>query len=267
VRGYSTTDKISYWLFSDHIPLTKALIVLNIATFILMALFRQSIGAYLNYFLGFDTISALKMPWTFVTYPIIAASGGVISILFSAYWLWMAGGSLERSWGTQRFAMFFLLASVISAAGLFAGGVVISTLFAGNVPHIFLAGLWLPIAAVTIAFAMLNPEQQIMFMFVLPLKLKYLALIDVVMVLVSYGSNHILLGIFALAGCAYAYWFVRPGRFSMPARKQRGEVVRVFDKPNLLRRLNPFTRIKEYRDKQKLKKLFERSFNDNEDEK
>lgn len=249
MRGSTTTDKISYWLFADRIPLTKILIVSNIATFIVIALFKiHNIPFYLSY----NSESVIAMPWTLLTYPFVGYSYGVISLLFGAYWLWWAGGSLERSWGTRTFSIYFFTMSAISALGLLLGSI-----YTGIPTH--LDGLWLPIAGITISFAMLNPEQQILFMLILPLKLKYLALIDVVIVLVTFGRGNPLLGVFALAGCAYAYWYVRPKHYAVPKIEQRGEIVRVFGERGFRYKLNPLSWLKNYRDRKRLERLFERT--------
>ena len=257
MRGSTTTDKISYWLFADRIPLTKILIISNIITFVLLALFKV---AAIPYFLGFYSESFIMMPWTILSYPFVGACCGVISLLFSAYWLWWAGGSLERSWGTRTFGFYFFTMCAISALGLYLGSMVT------GVPTNVL-GLWLPIAGITVSFAMLNPEQQILFMFIIPLKLKYLAILDVAMVLISYGRITPLLGVIALAGCAYAYWYVRPGRFAFSERKPRGQVVRVFNR-GFLHKLNPFGWVRNYRDQKRLKRLFDRTdWKDNDGDK
>lgn len=247
MRG-STTDKISYWLFADRIPLTKILIVSNIATFIVILLF--SVVALVNYF-GFDTELVTMMPWTLVTYPFIGLCCSPINLFFSALWVWWAGGSLERSWGTRTFSIYFFTMSAISALGLLLGSMLTGV-------NTQITGLWLlPLAGITISFAMLNPEMQILFMFIIPLKLKYLALLDVVIVLVTFGRGNPLLGVFALSGCAYAYWYVRPGRYAVSERKPRGEVVRIFGTRGLWHKLNPFGWIRNYRDRKRLQRLFE----------
>ena len=258
MRGSTTTDKISYWLFADRIPLTKILIVSNIITFVVIALFKV---AALEFFFGFDSRLFLMMPWTILSYPFVGASYSPISLLFSAYWLWWAGGSLERSWGTRTFGFYFFTMCAISAVGLYLGSMI-----TGVTTHV--TGLWLPIAGITVSFAMLNPEQQILFMFIIPLKLKYLAILDVALVLISYGQSNPLLGVFALAGCAYAYWYVRPGRFSFSERKPRGEVVRVFRMQGFMHKLNPLWWIRDYRDKKRLQRLFDRTdWKDNDGDK
>lgn len=253
MRGYTTSDRIHYWLFSDRIPLTKLIIVANAATFIIVALFKLSFIAAL---LGFNTNTAAYMPWTLATYPLVFV-GQPISLLFGAYWLWVAGGSLERSWTTRRFGIFFFLMCIISAAGLWAGA------FLLNRP-MTLIGLWLPLAGLTVAWAMLNPEQQILFFFIVPMKLKYLALLDVVLVLISYADIHLLMGVFALIGCAFSYWYILPHDFGSQSRAQRGQVVRVYRGRSFIHKLNPFSWMKEKRDKDRLKRLFEDSFKDDD---
>ena len=246
------TDKIVHWLFADRIPIVKLLIVSNVGTFVVVALFK--VGAIAHY-LTFSSFSVLSMPWSLVTYPLVGASCSPIHLLFAGYWMWVAGGSLERSWGSRTFGRYFVAMCVISALGLLVGGKIV------GVP-IHAAGLWLVLAGITVAFAMLNPEQQILFLFVIPLKLKYLAMLSAAFVLISYGQVNPVLGVFALSGLGFSYWYVRAGRqygFSARGTQSRGEVVRVYKKRGLLGRLNPLHRMRERRERDELKKLFDRS--------
>lgn len=237
-------------MLRDRIPLTKALIISNAVTFFLIALGRLQIIPNL---LAYSPDALMTHAWTLVTYPLVAG-GDVIGILFSCYWLWIAGGTLERSWGTTRFGVFFFLMSAISALGLLAGALLSGVAIGAH-------GLWLPLAGTTVAFAMMNPEQQILFFFIIPMKLKYLALLDVALVLVSYGRISLILGIAALAGCAYSYWYVRGGGELAwgGTRRERPPVVRVRQKPSIFRRLNPFARLRERRERKRLEDLFRKS--------
>lgn len=255
MRGYTTQDKIKFWLFADRIPLTKLLIVANVATFLAAEVLHYE---PLAFYLGFTPGSLAVVPWTILTYPLLGLCG-VLCLLFQGYWMWVAGGSLERSWGTRRFALYFFTMSVISAIGIGAGALLIGR-------DIGLAGLWLPIAGVTVSFAMLNPDEQILFLFILPLKLKYLALLDAAIVLVSYGRVHPLLGLFALAGCAYAYSYVRPPRWMPRKPYDDGKIVRV--KPRRGRQsINPLRKLEEKKQRESLEKLFERSYREEGDDK
>lgn len=249
MRGYTTSERINYWLFADRIPLTKILIISNVATFIAVVLFKLGIITNL---LIFKTNNAFLMPWTLVTYPMVYV-GDIIGLLFSAYWLWVAGGSLERSWTTRRFGIYFFLMCIISAGGIWVGSFLLNT-------PMMVVGLWLPLAGVTVAWAMLNPEQQILFFFIIPMKLKYLALLDVALVLLTYGQIHLLMGLFALIGCAFSYWYIQPHDFG----SNRGQVIRVRQGRSFFNKLNPFGWFKEKRDKDRLRRLFEDSFKDDD---
>ncbi|OFX16736.1 MAG: hypothetical protein A2Z18_04050 [Armatimonadetes bacterium RBG_16_58_9] len=254
------TDKIAHWLFADRIPATKLIIVSNAATFFAVILFKAHIvGDYLTY----SSTDVFRQPWSVVTYPLVGASCSPLCVLFACYWLWVAGGSLERSWGSRTYLAYFAAACAVSVAGLLAGGQILGILTFAN-------GLWLPLAGVTIAFAMLNPEQQILCMFIIPLKLKYLALLTVGLVLVAYGQTHPLLGVFALSGAAFSYWYVTSGKqhgFQSKRGRDRGKVVRVRGRRWFLGRFNPFRRARRRREESDVRKLFERSGIEDEDSK
>ena len=250
-----TTQNALYWLTKDRIPVTKLLIIANILSLLVIGLFR--LGGLFD-LLAFSAGRFMAQPWTAITYPLVTSVAGpssIINLLFAGYWLWMAGGSLERAWGSKRYAIFFVLASAVTALGLFVGGILTGV-------SVGAAGLWLPIAGITIAFAMMNPEEQIMFMFFIPMKLKYLALLTVALVFFSYLQAPII-GIFALSGCAFAHWYVRSGSrmfdFGHAPRQRRGQFVRLYNRKSWLHKLNPFAWLKEWRERRRLKKFFGKS--------
>jgi membrane associated rhomboid family serine protease len=192
-----TVEDFKDWLLRGGTPAVKLIILANLVTSFLV-IFR--VDAVAN-FLSFYPRSFFTLPWTILTYPLLGTRD-LISLLFAGYWLWVAGGELERAWGTRGFSVFFFLMSAVTALGFYLGNLITGQ-------PVELWGLWLPLAGVTIAFAMRNPEESILFFFVIPLKLKYLALIDVLLVFAAYGSGSLVMGIFALLGCAFSYLYVK----------------------------------------------------------
>jgi len=244
------SERARYWLFADRIPVTKSVIISGVVTFLFITFGADSLAALL----GYSSRSLLLLPWTAVTYPLVG-DYSPISLLFASYWMWVAGGSLERSWGSRVFGIYFFVISAITALALYAAAVMT------GVPT-SLAGLWLPLAGVTVAFAMMNPEQQILFFFIIPMKLKYLAVLDVALVLVSYARPNPLLGVFALAGCAISYWYVtQGGSLGFPSRRRprQGDVVRVYDRRSLFSKLNPIRWYRDRRERKRLKDFFDKS--------
>jgi hypothetical protein len=95
-------------------------------------------------------------------------------------------------------------------------------------------------------------------------------MLTVGLVLVSYGQRHPLLGVFALSGAAFSYWYVTSGKqFGFQSRldRNRRKVIRVRGRPSLLGRFNPLARLHKRREENDLRKLFERSGIEDEDSK
>jgi len=152
--------------------------------------------------LAFYSPAFLLMPWTAFTYPLLAA-GGVFWLLLGGYVLWLFGGSLERSWGWRDYIIFLLMVSGSTAVALWLASALLGR---GAV----LAGFGMPLAAITVAWAAINPSERVLLYFVLPLEARWLGILAAVFVVISFPFP---LGVFALAGCGVAVWYVRQGRY------------------------------------------------------
>ena len=65
-------------------------------------------------------------PWTFLTYPLLSsAQPSIFTLLFDIGLTYFFCSSLERSWGTKAFALFFVSISVVSGLSLWAGTVLL----------------------------------------------------------------------------------------------------------------------------------------------
>lgn len=101
--------------------------------------------------------------WRLVTFVFIPPDSSIVFILFSLYFYWILGNALENQWGTFRFNVYYLcgmLGTVV--AGMITG-------YAGN-SYLNLSLFF--------AFALLNPDFELLVFFFLPVKIKYLALLD-----------------------------------------------------------------------------------------
>src|SRR6185312_5750214 len=107
--------------------------------------------------------------WQIVTYLFLHA--GIGHVLWNMLALWMFGVELERAWGTRRFVGFYLACGI--AAGLTA--VIAAYLFGGtNVPIVGSSGA---IYGILVGYAVLFPNQTILFGFLIPMKTKYFVII------------------------------------------------------------------------------------------
>ncbi len=178
-------------------PLTWAVIGLNLLTFLL-----DFAGFLAPARLGFDSLSFLARPWTGLTYPLVG-TGPILALLVGSYAFWLFGGSLERAWGGRDYLLFLALASLTSALGLWVGAILL-----GRV--VFLSGLWMPLAAVSVAWSVIHPYERLLVYFAIPLEGRWIGLLATVFVFFSFPFP---LGLFALSGCAFAWWYVRAGRY------------------------------------------------------
>jgi hypothetical protein len=187
-------------------PITWCVIVANAATFVLAFV---GAGGFWGA-LVFHTSILATAPWTILTYPLIGA-GGILWVLVGGYMMWLFGGSLERAWGRVDYLRFLVLVTAATALGLWLGAALLAQ-------SATLAGLALPLAAATVAWAAINPSERLLLYFVLPIEARWLAVGTTVLVFFSFRFP---LGLFALAGCASAWWYVRRGRFMFTGGSRR----------------------------------------------
>lgn len=102
--------------------------------------------------------------WRLLTFPFVPPAQGLFWVFFALYAFYLMGGALEAQWGAFRYNVFLLTGYVMT--------VVVSFLFPYHAAsNIFIGG------SVFLAFAALYPEFQFYIFFILPVKVKWLALL------------------------------------------------------------------------------------------
>jgi membrane associated rhomboid family serine protease len=136
----------------------QALIAISLA----MA-FLQAVGvlpyADLAAWLGFDLASLPTRWWTPITYMFVHV--GVWHVLANMYGLYLFGPRLEHTWGSKKFAWFYLFCGL--------GGVVFQMLFIRTGG---LVGASAAVFGVMTAYAMQWPDDEIYLMFVAPMRVR-----------------------------------------------------------------------------------------------
>lgn len=109
-------------------------------------------------------------PWrllTFLFYPPPVNPRSMLSLAFLpfAWWIfYLMGTALEHYWGALRYNLFLLTGVVLTIAAAFLSPL-------SPVTNTFIAG------SVFLAFAWLNPDFELALFFILPVKIKWLALV------------------------------------------------------------------------------------------
>ena len=103
--------------------------------------------------------------WRPVSFIFIPPNQGPIFVAFALYLFYLYGTALESHWGPLRYNLFLLTGWILTAGLSFITPYWPAT-------NVFIGG------AVFLAFAWLNPNFELLLFFVLPVKVKWLALIE-----------------------------------------------------------------------------------------
>ena len=157
-------DRLSYKYGRFGIPNLMLYIVIAMAGVFIVELFVPNMP--LSYFLTFDRSKILAGEWwRIITWAIIPDESSIIFIIFSLYINWMIGTALERQWGKFKFNVYYFMGVILTIIGGFIMGYTSNT-------YLYFSMFF--------AFAMLYPDQQFLLFFIIPIKVKWLAIVDAV---------------------------------------------------------------------------------------
>lgn len=148
--------------------------------------------------------------WRLITFILIPPDTSVFFILFALYFYYMIGNGLEQEWGSFKFNVYYLMGMVATViAGFITGGSATATYL--NL-------------SLFLAFAYIYPNYEILLFFILPLKIKYLAAIDVLFLLSSFFSGGLSTKIVILAAILNFLLFF--GKDMLSGVKTKNKVVK-----------------------------------------
>jgi membrane associated rhomboid family serine protease len=187
---------------SDSWRLTEGLIFVHFAVFILSWANREGL-------MGFMLIpgEVMARPWTLVTYQFVHGSS-MFWFFISMLVLWIMAKPLEESWGSPRFLVFWLVATF--GASLTAAGL--------KLPLYGDSGVG---TSILLTFATLYPDVEFRLFFIIPVKVKYLAIVAVAWLAFSSLQLGLLPGVANVAGMCSGYLFFLATR-KMPTRRKIG---------------------------------------------
>ena len=139
---------------------------LMLAVFLLeLALPEEAVSQYL--WLDWNAVRAGQL-WRVLSFLILPPATSPFFLLFSLYFFCLMGIGLESQWGASNFMLFYTVGAL---------GTIIGSLFTGFATNQYLN------LSLFLAFAAIYPNYTVMVFFILPVKVKYLALLDVLLYL------------------------------------------------------------------------------------
>ena len=152
--------------------LMRYIVIGNVVVFFLIMLTRGTNASALN-FLYFDPQMVLRGEvWRIVTYIFVPSTTSVFWLVVELYFYYWIGSTLEREWGTARFNLYYWSGVLLTVIG----ALLASAITGGNFA---VAGTSYVNLSMFLAFALLFPNTQVLLMFIIPVKMKWLAYIDV----------------------------------------------------------------------------------------
>lgn len=153
-----------------------------IACYIVGYVFQTTFPEFLN-FLTLEPYFILKgQVWRLVTWIIVPESGfNIFFTLIMLYFYYSIGTDLERTWGEFRFNLYIfggIIFTDIAAMILFfvIGGQASFALSMAGLFSTYYINL-----SLFLAFAMTYPDHQVLFMFVVPVKMKWMGLVYLIL--------------------------------------------------------------------------------------
>jgi membrane associated rhomboid family serine protease len=144
-------------------------------------------------------------PWSMVTYQFIHGQS-MFWFFISMLILWIMAKPLEDSWGSPRFLAFWLVATF---------GASVTSVLLGRP----LIGDMAVSGSLLFTFATLYPETEFRLFFLIPVKVKYLAVFGAAMLLLSSLQLGVFAGVANAAGMSAGYLFFLATR-RLPSRRK-----------------------------------------------
>ncbi len=164
-------------------PVIKNLLIINVLVYLVTSFTTAPIEEFMTInFALFHWDSPFFKPWQFVTHMFMHAN--FAHLFFNMFALWMFGNVIENIMGSRRFIIFYLVCGV-GAALCYLLVLSLGTP-ALNVPMVGASGA---VYGILFAFGYLLPNAMV-FLFIFPMRAKYLVAIYAVIELVEGLSNN-----------------------------------------------------------------------------
>jgi membrane associated rhomboid family serine protease len=139
-------------------PVTTALIVANVAVFLLQGMVPGVIVPLALWPLASSAsgVGASFGPWQVVTYAFL--HGGLVHLAFNMFALYMFGGAIEQVFGSRRYLIYYLVC-VVSAA---ISQLVVAAVMGGIYPTVGASG---GVFGLLLAYGMYFPNNRVMLLF------------------------------------------------------------------------------------------------------
>lgn len=165
--------------------LTSVLIACYVLGYVLLYTFPT----ILNYLTLNPYLILRGQVWRLVTWIIMPPGGDILSVIITLFFYWSIGTTLERTWGTYRYNVYLFSGMIFTVLGSFvlmgyyyltkgaalAVSPEVTTMFFQQASLYF--STYYVNMSIFLAFAATFPEVQVLLMFIIPIKVKWMGFV------------------------------------------------------------------------------------------
>lgn len=119
--------------------------------------------------------------WRLVTWIFMPTDTNLVFLLIMALFYYQLGTTLERNWGTFRFNVYIFSGMLFTVLGAFILYGIMYFINGGVTPEMLFIGYGFSTnyinMSIFLAFALTYPEMQVLLMFIIPIKMKWMAVV------------------------------------------------------------------------------------------
>ena len=175
------------------IPNLTLILILSYVAGYVIELLGSAAGVNMLGFLTLDPYRILHgQIWRLVTWVIVPPDSFDVFTIIMLYFYYSLGTTLERTWGTYRYNVYIFSGILFTVVGSFLCMGVVYLMY-GNLPteiaySYFYSGSYAFSTyyinlSIFLAFAATYPDMQVLLMFVIPVKVKWMGILDAVLML------------------------------------------------------------------------------------
>ena len=176
------------------IPNLMQYIVIGQGIVFLLMMIWPSVGYQVYQMITLNRAQIFRLQlWRLVTFVFVPPSSSPLFILFALYFYYFIGQGLERLWGSTRFCLFYYIGML---------GAILAALITGSAGNSYLN------LSLFFAYAAMWPDEQVLLFMIIPVKMKYLAILDAVLFLWQFIKGPFSVRITILLSLANVFLFV-----------------------------------------------------------
>lgn len=157
------------------IPNLMRYIVIGNAVLFLLSMMDRS-NMLMSYFYFNPALVLRGQIWRLVSFVFVPEAGSILSLVLLLYFEYFIGNTLERAWGSALFTAYFVCGMLL-------------TILYGFIAYLLGAVVWAGASYLSLSmffvFATLWPDTRVLLFFVIPIKMKWLALVEAAFFIVN----------------------------------------------------------------------------------